>query len=200
MLTREPMLEQEPGEQPEEPILAEDRVEATRAVVLLVEEDAYVRRQLLQAIPQTIGAQAFPGLDELDGAKFRPGSPVVLVLGPSQATAETLVRVSALLKATRGAGAVLVVEHPSAKLMSLALRSGVDDAIELSDVGPQLARTLGELASRLDEELAAPPTPARARHWRTPQSLRNKCLFSEGRGGQIGPGGQPGGGAGPHLR
>ena len=157
MLTREPMLEQEPGEQPEEPILAEDRVEATRAVVLLVEEDAYVRRQLLQAIPQTIGAQAFPGLDELDGAKFRPGSPVVLVLGPSQATAETLVRVSALLKATRGAGAVLVVEHPSAKLMSLALRSGVDDAIELSDVGPQLARTLGELASRLDEELAAPP-------------------------------------------
>ena len=127
------------------------------AVVLLVEEDAHLRRQLLQAIPQTVGAQAFPGLDELDGAKFRPGSPVVLVLGPSQAIAETLERVGALLKTTRGAGAVLVVEHPSAKLMSLALRSGVDDAIELSDVGPQLARTLGELAYRLDEELAAPP-------------------------------------------
>ncbi len=157
MFTRESMLAQEPGEQPEGPTLDEDRVEATRAVVLLVEEDAHLRRQLLQAIPQTVGAQAFPGLDELDGAKFRPGSPVVLVLGPSQAIAETLERVGALLKTTRGAGAVLVVEHPSAKLMSLALRSGVDDAIELSDVGPQLARTLGELAYRLDEELAAPP-------------------------------------------
>ena len=157
MFTRESMLAQEPGEQPEGPTLDKDRVEATRAVVLLVEEDAHLRRQLLQAIPQTVGAQAFPGLDELDGAKFRPGSPVVLVLGPSQAIAETLERVGALLKTTRGAGAVLVVEHPSAKLMSLALRSGVDDAIELSDVGPQLARTLGELAYRLDEELAAPP-------------------------------------------
>ena len=73
------MLAQEPGEQPEGPTLDEDRVEATRAVVLLVEEDAHLRRQLLQAIPQTVGAQAFPGLDELDGAKFRPGSPVVLV-------------------------------------------------------------------------------------------------------------------------
>ena len=104
-----------------------------------------------------MGAQAFPGLDELDGAKFRPGSPVVLVLGPSQATAETLERVSALLRATRGAGAVLVVQRPSAKLMSLALRSGVNDAIELSEVGAQLARTLGDLAYRLDEELAAPP-------------------------------------------
>jgi pilus assembly protein CpaE len=157
MFTRESMLAQEPGEQPEGPTLDEGRVEATRAVVLLVEEDAHLRRQLLQAIPQTVGAQAFPGLDELDGAKFRPGSPVVLVLGPSQATAETLARVGALLKTTRGAGAVVVVEHPSAKLMSLALRSGVDDAIELADVGPQLARTLGELAFRLDEELAAPP-------------------------------------------
>ena len=51
MFTRESMLAQEPGEQPEGPTLDEDRVEATRAVVLLVEEDAHLRRQLLQAIP-----------------------------------------------------------------------------------------------------------------------------------------------------
>ncbi len=138
MLTRDPILAQEPNDQPEQPISGSERVEATKAVVLLVEEDALLRRQLLQAVPPKVGAQAFPGLDELDGAKFRPGSPVVLVLGPSQATAETLERVGALLRATRGAGAVLVVQHPSAKLMSLALRSGVNDAIELSDVGAQL--------------------------------------------------------------
>jgi pilus assembly protein CpaE len=157
MLTREPMLAQEPGEQPEAPFSGAETVEATKAVVLLVEEDALLRRQLLQAVPPKAGAQGFPGLDELDGAKFRPGSPVILVLGPSQATAETLERVAVLLRATRGAGALLVVQHPSAKLMSLALRSGVNDAIELSEVGPQLARTLGDLAYRLDEELAAPP-------------------------------------------
>jgi pilus assembly protein CpaE len=157
MLTSEPMLAQEPGDQPEEQYSGRGSVEATRAVVLLVEEDALLRRQLLQAVPGKAGAQAFPGLDELDGAKFRPGSPVVLVLGPSQATFETLERVGELLRATRGAGAVLVVEQPSAKVMSLALRSGVNDAIELSEVGPQLARTLGDLAFRLNDELAAPP-------------------------------------------
>jgi len=157
MLTREPTLAQEPNDQPEPPYSGSEPIEATKAVVLLVEEDALLRRQLLQAVPPRAGAQPFPGLDELDGAKFRPGSPVVLVLGPSQATAETLERVGALLRATRGAGAVLVVQHPSAKLMSLALRSGVNDAIELSEVGAQLARALGDLAYRLDEELAAPP-------------------------------------------
>ncbi len=162
MLTRDPILTQEPNDQPEQPISGSERVEATKAVVLLVEEDALLRRQLLQAVPPKVGAQAFPGLDELDGAKFRPGSPVVLVLGPSQATAETLERVSALLRATRGAGAVLVVQHPSAKLMSLALRSGVNDAIELSDVGAQLARTLGDLTRLPAKAPQLPPSENRA--------------------------------------
>jgi len=157
MFIRGPMVAQEPEDQPEEPFLGPEGVEVTKAVVLLVEKDALLRRQLLQAVPPKVGAQGFPGLDELDGARFRPGSPVVLVLGPSQAGADTLERVGALLQTTRGAGAVLVVQHPSAKLMSLALRSGVNDAIELSEVGPQLARTLSDLAYRLDQELSAPP-------------------------------------------
>ena len=174
MLTRETMLAQETDDQPAEPFSGSEGVQATKAVVLLVEQDALLRRQLLQAVPPKVGAQGFPGLDELDGAKFRPGSPVVLVLVPSQASAETLERVGVLLRATRGAGAVLVVEHPSAKLMSLALRSGVNDAIELSDVGPQLARTLSDLAYRLDQELAAPP----ARHEPGPGGRRRAFVTS----------------------
>jgi pilus assembly protein CpaE len=174
MLTRETMLAQETEEQPAEPFSGSEGVQATKAVVLLVEQDALLRRQLLQALPPKVGAQGFPGLDELDGAKFRPGSPVVLVLGPSQASAETLERVGVLLRATTGAGAVLVVEHPSAKLMSLALRSGVNDAIELSDVGPQLAGTLSDLAYRLDQELAAPP----ARHELGPGARRRAFVTS----------------------
>jgi pilus assembly protein CpaE len=174
MLTRETMLVQEPDDQPAEPFSGPEGVQATKAVVLLVEQDAVLRRQLLQALPPKVGAQGFPGLDELDGAKFRPGSPVVLVLGPSQASAETLERVGVLLRATRGAGAVLVVEHPTAKLMSLALRSGVNDALELSEAGPQLARTLSDLAYRLDQELAAPPT----RHEPSPGGRRRAFVTS----------------------
>ena len=73
-----------------------------------------------------------------------------------------------LLRATPGVGAVLVVERASVSLMSLALRAGVDDAIELSQVGPQLAGVLSELASRLEDELGIwtrhyhdPKTPLR---------------------------------------
>lgn len=151
------MLREGPGGPPEEQPSGLDGVESTRAVVLLVEADPLLRRELLQALPQNAGAQGFPGLDELDGARFRPDSPLVLVLGPSQATAEALERVGSVLKGTRGSGAVLVVEHPSAKLMSLALRSGVNDAIELSDVGVQLASAVSDLALHLDDELSAPP-------------------------------------------
>jgi excisionase family DNA binding protein len=125
------------------------------AEVLVVEADPVLLRQLLQALRPAADARGFAGLDELDGAKYRPGNPVVLVLGPSQATAEPLDRVGALLRATRGAGAVLVVEHPSARLMSLALRAGVSDAIELSQVGSQLAGAFSELASRLEDELGS---------------------------------------------
>ena len=52
MLTRDPILAQEPNDQPEQPISGSERVAATKAVVLLVEEDALLRRQLLQAVPQ----------------------------------------------------------------------------------------------------------------------------------------------------
>jgi pilus assembly protein CpaE len=125
--------------------------------VLLVEEDHVVLDHLLKAVRGATPAQAFSNLDSLDGAVIHPGRPVLLVLGPSQATPEVLDRVSALLKATPGAGAVLVVEHSSTALMRLALRSGVNDAIELSQIGTYLPDALEELAVRLEEELAAPP-------------------------------------------
>ncbi|HXW82652.1 MAG TPA: P-loop NTPase [Acidimicrobiales bacterium] len=125
--------------------------------VLLVEEDHVVLDHLLKAVRGATPAQAFPNLDALDGAVIHPGRPVLLVLGPSQATPEVLDRVGALLKATQGAGAVLVVEHSSTALMRIALRSGVNDAIELSQIGVYLPDALEELAIRLEEELAAPP-------------------------------------------
>jgi pilus assembly protein CpaE len=125
--------------------------------VLLVEEDHVVLDHLLKAVRGATPAQAFPNLDALDGAVIHPGRPVLLVLGPSQATPEVLDRVGVLLKATPGAGAVLVVEHSSTALMRIALRSGVNDAIELSQIGTHLPDALDELAFRLEDELAAPP-------------------------------------------
>jgi pilus assembly protein CpaE len=125
--------------------------------VLLVEEDRQVLDHLVKAVRGATPAQAFANLDALEGAEVNPGRPVLLVLGPSQATPDVLDRVGALLKATPGAGAVLVVEHSSTALMRLALRAGIDDAIELSQIATHLPDALNELALRLEDELAAPP-------------------------------------------
>jgi pilus assembly protein CpaE len=127
------------------------------ASVLIVEDDPMVLDHLLEASGEATPAQTFAHLDDLDDAVVYPGRPVLLVLGPSQATPGVLDRVGALLKATPGAGAVLVVEHSSTALMRLALRSGLSDALELSQVGAHLPDALDELALRLEEELAAPP-------------------------------------------
>jgi pilus assembly protein CpaE len=125
--------------------------------VLLVEEDPMVLDHLLEASGEATPAQTFANLDALDEAVIHPGRPVLLVLGPSQATPDVLDRVGALLKATPGAGAVVVVEHSSTALMRIALRSGVNDAIELSQTGTDLPDALDELALHLEEKLAAPP-------------------------------------------
>ena len=122
--------------------------------LMLVDEDATLLDQLYQAVPETWEAQAFSTLDEIDGARVRPGDPIVLVLGPSQATDGALERVAALLKETPGTGAVLVVDRPSSELMRLALRAGVNDALQLSEVASQLAVAVTELAHRLEGDLA----------------------------------------------
>ncbi len=126
-------------------------------MVLVVEEDPLLLDDLLDAVSGAAQAQAFADLDALDGAEIPAGCPALLVLGPSQATPEVFDRVGALIKATPGVGAVIVVEHLSLALMRIALRAGVGDAIELSTIETHLPDVLGELALRLEAELASPP-------------------------------------------
>lgn len=122
--------------------------------VMIFETNAEVLDLLYEALPEAWGAQSFAALEDANGAPFHPKYGLVLVLGPSQVSDATLERVSAVLKTVPAAAAVLVVERPSAELMRVALRAGVDDAVELSSVGLHLANTVSELADRLERELA----------------------------------------------
>ena len=103
--------------------------------VLHVEEDPIVRDHILKAVRGATPAQAFANLDALDGAVIHPGRPVLLVLGLSghSGCPRSGRRPS---QGQEGAGALLVVEHSSTALMRIALRSGVNDAIELSQSRP----------------------------------------------------------------
>ncbi len=135
---------------------AVEEITAPAAIaVMIVEADNEVLVQLHAALSHIWDPQAFSTLDGLDGARVRPGRPLVLVLGPSQATEETLERVADLLRDTPGSGAVLVVDQPSAGVMRRAIRSGVGDAVALAEIDGELAPAVDELAYRLERELAA---------------------------------------------
>jgi pilus assembly protein CpaE len=152
------LLAQELTNLPEEPPRPDDAIAASRSgtplAVMVVEEDDGLLAALHSSLPESWEPQPFSTLDDVEGARIRPGHPLVLVLGPSQANEAVLERVGALLKVTPGAGAILVVERPSAELMRSALRAGVDDALDLNEVAPHLAEGVSELAYRLEEELA----------------------------------------------
>ncbi len=159
------MLLQEVTPLPEEPPRSDGLSPAppsTPLAVMVLEENDDVLATLQGSLPESWEPQAFSRLDDVEGARIRAGHPLVLVLGPSQANEAVLERVGALLKATPGAGAVIVVKTPSAELLRSALRAGVDDALDLSEVGPHLAQAVAELAYRLEEELAAAAATARA--------------------------------------
>ena len=135
---------------PDEPALD---APTDHAAVIVVEADAGTRNNLSQLLPPGWVPQAFGSLDEADGARIEPGRPVILLLGPSQATEDALQRAAATLKATPGTGAVLVLDFVSPRLMSLALRAGVNDAVNLESADEHLAKALADLARRLEDDI-----------------------------------------------
>ena len=125
--------------------------------VLLVEEDAVVRDHILKAVRGATPAQAFANLDALDGAVIHPGRPVLLVLGPSQATPDVLDQGGRPSQGHRRGwcrprcrALVHGLDAHRTPLGSKRRHRAVTDRAQLPDA-------LDELALRLEDELAAPP-------------------------------------------
>ena len=133
------------------------------AAVVVVEEDPNLLHRLTVALPRPFNTQSFADMDTVGAARFPSGSPLVLVLGASQADEQVLDKVGSLLRARPGTGAVLVVTQPSADVLRSALRSGIDDAIETYDLERQLPLAVAELVQRLESELAAASVEAARR-------------------------------------
>ncbi|MGH9104419.1 MAG: AAA family ATPase [Acidimicrobiales bacterium] len=153
-----------------------DEKAASEATVIIVEEDRSGLAALRQAVPERWRALGFSALEEADGARLQPGRPVVMVLGPSQASAGTLDRVGALLRATPGMAAVLVVDEPSSELMRLALRAGVSDALDSKALAGQLGPAIAEIACQLERDLA--DAEASGRHLAAPMATRHGLVTS----------------------
>ncbi len=136
---------------------------AKGAAVVVVEEDPTLLNRLARALPRTLSTQPFASMDKVGAARFPSGSPLVLVLGASQAEEEVLDKVGLLLRGRPGTGAVLVVADTSAEVLRSALRSGIDDAIETYDLERQLPLAVTELVQRLERELDAAAAEAARR-------------------------------------
>jgi pilus assembly protein CpaE len=117
--------------------------------VAVLEADAAQRNRLAMQLGER--AQAVESVDAL--AIDPQGAPLVLVLGPSWASADGLAGLRDVLSRP-GLGAILITEELSTDLLQMALRAGVKDVLaapveteQLSAAVDRVAATLGTAAS-----------------------------------------------------
>lgn len=116
----------------------------------VIEEDAVVLSRLVSTLKGQGGATPYLSLDELlDSDLSLATDGLVLVLGPSQMEEDVLDRTSALLHTDRAIGALVVVDGADTYTLRIALRAGVDDAVDLSRADEELPQAVRDLGFRL---------------------------------------------------
>ena len=114
--------------------------------VAVLDDDPGVRDRLVSQLG--IRAEAVSSLGVLEGRL--DGTPMVIVLGPSCASADQLAALGRTLQAHREVGTVLVTEELSTDILQTALRSGVNDVLAAPVDADQLATAVVRVADGLD--------------------------------------------------
>ena len=121
--------------------------------VAVLDDDSGVRDRLVAQL----GSRAEPVVS-IDALQARLGqAPLVLVLGPSCASASVLAGLASTLQAHRELGTVLVTDELSTDLLQTALRSGVNDVLAAPVDTEQLAAAVARVAEGLDVSGAQRP-------------------------------------------
>jgi pilus assembly protein CpaE len=113
--------------------------------IVVVDDDQAVRSRLAMQLGE--GTAAVATVEDL-GTHLK-GAPVVVVLGPSCATAEGITRVQAALASHPEAGTVLVAAELTTDLLQTALRAGVKDVLPAPVETGQLTQAVGRVADSL---------------------------------------------------
>jgi len=147
-----------------------DSVEPSAAAfsVAVVDDDPKLGGRLVTYVTEAApGASLFTSLSEFDD-DVEPGTPYVLVLGPSFAEGSGLADVAKFLRARPELAAVMVVDELSTELLQRAIRSGVSDVItvpsELPEVVDRAAENITVVAPAqpyVPTEVDAPGQPSR---------------------------------------
>jgi len=114
--------------------------------VAVLDDDPEVRDRLASQL----GARA-ESVDSIGALQSRlRGGPMVLVLGPSRASASGLADIGATLQAHREVGTILVADVLSTDLLQTALRAGVNDVLAAPVDTEQLVASVARVAEGLD--------------------------------------------------
>jgi pilus assembly protein CpaE len=121
--------------------------------VAVVDDDPKLRTRLAMQLGESARPAAFASLDAME-ERVAPGTPLVLVAGPSFAGAESLGDVARLGRSRVSTTVVLVVDELTTDVLQQALRAGIADVIPVSDAG-QLREAVERAAEQLN--VVAPP-------------------------------------------
>ena len=111
--------------------------------VAVVDDDPKLGSRLVSHIDGAVPAASYASLSEFDD-EVPPGTPTVLVLGPSFAEGSGLADAAKFLRARPELAAVMVVDELSTELLQRAIRSGVSDVITLPSELPEVVERAAE--------------------------------------------------------
>lgn len=133
------------------------RAASTVAVtVAVVDEDPKTRTRLAVQLGERSHAGVFSSLESV--VEKTGNSPVVLVIGPSFATADGMAEVANIMRTRPNTAGVLTVTELSTQIMQWAIRAGVADVIALPGDEDQLSEAV-ERASEGLQLTPATPVP-----------------------------------------
>jgi pilus assembly protein CpaE len=133
------------------------RAASTVAVtVAVVDEDPKTRTRLAVQLGERSHAGVFSSLESV--VEKTGNSPVILVIGPSFATADGMAQVANVMRTRPNTAGVLTVVELSTQIMQWAIRAGVADVIALPGDEDQLSEAVERAAEGLQLAPAA-PTP-----------------------------------------
>jgi pilus assembly protein CpaE len=132
-----------------------DRYE-DRLSVAVVDGNNKFRTRLAMQLSEGVAAASFATVDALED-KVDPGTPLIVVFGPSYATAKALREVQGLTRRRPEVASIMVVDELTTQMLQQALRAGVKDVV----VSPADSTQLLEAVERAAETLSlVPATPA----------------------------------------
>src|SRR5207245_4646472 len=109
-------------------------------------------------LSERVAAASFATVEAMED-KVDPGTPLVVVFGPSYAAAKGLREVQGLTRRRPEVASIMVVEELNTQMLQQALRAGVRDVV----ANPADSGQLLEAVERASETLSlAPTTPVRA--------------------------------------